>query len=55
MKIRCLPECVLTDVTLTCGLTSSYQNVPLDLPIILVNSKPAMNGKFIHHFVSQIV
>lgn len=50
-----LREIWRSGVTFTCGLTSSYQKVPLDLPIILVNSKPAINWKFIHHFVPQII
>lgn len=40
---------------LTCGLAPPHQNVPLDLPIIFIKGKPAINWKFVHHFISQII
>lgn len=40
---------------LTCRLIPSHQNVPLNLPIILIQGKPTIDGKFIHYFVSHII
>lgn len=44
-----------TSVMFTGGLTASNQNISLYLPIILIDGKPAADGKLVHGLVSQII
>jgi len=42
-------------VWFTGGLTPSNQNISLYLSIIFIDGKPAVDGKLVHGFVSQII